>query len=481
MESKIATLTRNEVNSYFPAIQLGTLPDKIIESDDVNFVDKYLVKLHEGENKKLDLNILTSISLDKFNYGIDGRILRSEESETKTITVTGFAIPDEKQSKKDVEALKSELQSWKNLVSHTKQRQIASQVNYQNFYDLLRDIRKNIANNGAIITLGKPTPNDATGSIEFKNVTISKNNQVSSPITLVISGFRKVDLVAKSWFDKWTKRTNWKVQQYQSQNKLAFTRSTLTSVWNKQNNIVDKFNAVLENNLVLSDTPVTLDGYNVFFNLQRIETDADATTMDVEFYLSKTIGNVVTYFNHDGTMVTEFDAINRAKATLTGIVSDAAQIQAQIDSVMSEDEGAGIYDNFSNVEDFENYFNNSPDAIMRRIDPIISRGLWGKLIYNQTGYYAIAKFTNIRLLNKNNPEDQVKIRKFMAIDAVKEKLLWKYNALRLRIFSISVELNGTTGEILVGGLHRNGGGGWYLSTPRNQQIANGKLYEEFVE
>ncbi|TDO21216.1 hypothetical protein EI74_0250 [Mycoplasma testudineum] len=62
----------------------------------------------------------------------------------------------------------------------------------------------------------------------------------------------------------------------------------------------------------------------------------------------------------------------------------------------------------------------------------------------------------------------------MSIPTVKSKLLGGvYDSIKIRVYVLTLSLNGTTLDVIVGGLHSNGGNGWDLDKPRSKQVAEG--------
>ncbi|OYD27142.1 hypothetical protein EI74_0124 [Mycoplasma testudineum] len=482
-ELRTATLTREEMIENFPSITLGQVPATISGFEENPFKDEYLIKVYEANNANRNLTLSARMKRDNRLYSTTGIVAGVDDEVGKTITVSGFATVDEEQSKKDVETLKAALLQLQNLTTTLNKDSFATQVKYPNFAAFLKDVAKTVDTLGATITLGQPTANDGNGTLTFSNVTITKNNSTATGISLTISGFRQIDEQAKAWYEKWAKRTDWQVQQFVNIEKTGFIRTKLALNWNNSEGLSAKFNNILANDLVADANPTTLDGYNVIFNLQEVSPDPDATTLDVEYYLTKTVGNNTVYINSDGKELTDINLLTKSKITFTGIISDKAQLAALTESLLKATGNSGLYRVINSFDAFQKNFENDEIKTLRFIDDNIAWGMSRLVVSTNIGWNATQLYTNVTLLDNTNSADLVKIKQFMARPEVKAKLLSDYNAVKLRVISMNFKLNGIEHSVQVGVVYTEGNAGesWALSPTRTAQIEAGKAYEDLVE
>ncbi|OYD27028.1 hypothetical protein EI74_0251 [Mycoplasma testudineum] len=268
--SKEAKLTRAELLGLFPSIRLGSLPNSVLELNSYPFKDEYVIKLAEANDTEAKLIIKARLLWNKWLYDVSGLLIGDENSlGVKNITVTGFTIPQAKQDILDVNDVEYRLRQLTKSLSHKYKNTVPSELNnYSSALDFFSDINESDFNTrNTNITFSNFVNNLSNGTKSF-NIIISSPSARTKTVPFVVSGFKKGDQAAKSWYQKWSSRTNWLVHQYDlEKNQLALTRKSAIAAWNKHNNIESKFNALLSTNLDENQSPTTLSGYLPVFNI----------------------------------------------------------------------------------------------------------------------------------------------------------------------------------------------------------------------
>ncbi|OYD26416.1 lipoprotein-associated protein [Mycoplasma testudineum] len=460
---KLAQANVDAVKASLEAIEIkkttthsGTLPSK---TTDYTNSTEFLTDINQ---KDINVNGSTLALTEFKNDDAAGTktftitITKSGASATLSFTVTGFQTTAQA-AQADVDAVQLELQKLVNKATSMTAAYPTKDNDYSNAEKFLEDIKvTGFEDKGTNLVFSEFVNNVDTGTKSFK-ITISKDGATTSKtVEISISGFKQADANVKAWYDKWAKRTDWQVKQFRANAQATFTRNTAKAAFDDTSRatVKAKLDFILTTPIEENNTPTTLADYTPVFNVEEITTNADATTLKIEYYLTKTTGTATTYFSADGTEVSDLTEVKKGSLSLSEITSDLAQLQAQAANLMVATQNSGIFGNNQKLSEWMAHFvnNNGPTSV-DEINQQIAEG-FERLIHNpQTGSSANGTIRKMTLMSQDVEDDVAKIRQFMANPGTKTKLIGDYKSVKVRVFEVELELNETTHKVLLGGLN----------------------------
>ncbi|OYD26519.1 lipoprotein-associated protein [Mycoplasma testudineum] len=395
-------------------------------------------------------------------------ITKNGTTATSSVTVTGFnttvkvAQAEVDHVEKFLKALGNDKTTLKiNLYPDTNNDYSESGKFFEDISVTAYDLK------GTKLSFNKFNNNVATGIKTFE-IVISKESATNKTVPFTVKGFKIADSKAKAWYDKWSAVTNFAVKQYDANtSQLAFTRGTAHQKWNTtEGSVADKFNAILATKLNEESTPTLLTDYSPVFEIQpKIDTNAESTTLKLEYYLTKVVNDITTYFNADGTEADALEKITKSSLNLSGMVSDINQLKAQEKNMLTATTNSGLYGTPRGLKlaewkaKFKTINLNTDDpwrVVHRELAPSLfseQDGVVNNLDNPQTGENARGIPTALTLFSSNVVGDDDKIKKFMARLETKTQLLNRYKSTLLQVFSITLTLNGTSYDAVIGALN----------------------------
>ncbi|OYD26520.1 hypothetical protein EI74_0793 [Mycoplasma testudineum] len=387
--------------------------------------------------------------------------LGTAEVQIKVITVSPLISYEVKNAQADVDAIEAALKKFVDKSTKATTSYPSESNNYSSVAAFLEDINENNLELKRTTLLFNNFINNVATGIKTFDITISKTGATNKTVSFTVKGFKIADSKAKAWYDQWASRTDWEIKQYStSPSQLGLTRGTTKFHWDNGNNFKEKFNSVLTTSLNDSETPTTLDEYTPMFEIEEIQTNAEATTLKVEYYLTKVVNDTTTYFNADGTEADALEKITKSSLNLSGMVSDIDQLKAQAANLMTINSGAGLSgtpdiklaewkERFKTIEVNAD---NIHTQIATGIFSSLSNGI-NPIDNPKTGARARGVPTAITLFDSNAVDDYEKIKSFMANPETKKWLTNQYNRIKVHVFAITLTLNGTSYDAIMGALN----------------------------